>query len=795
MTNAPSRTAIPARPPGMAPVAALLLALLALVAAAPAPALAQGVASLVAAGGGDGDGAEGGTGGADGGLLAEARRIAAETGGTVVVVGPPAAPAAQAAAPVGPASLLAVASEVRARTAAILAGAPALPGKVWETLSHAGAGHGGAWIALALLLAAVAVGAGLYARSRLRQGARGWLPRFYDRPPRDRAEKVGALLVRVAVDWAAVGAFLLVGGVVVVTFSGDGTPVRHLPIVAVSVTALYLWALGLFSNLFAPDDPDHRILPFGSDHARRFLRQLMGALAITATVFGVCMLLDRLGSPPEVHAFFLMAGAVVTGVLLSAVALVHRRDVGAAIRGGGRPRVWRQFLGATWHLGVVVYLVVATLANIAAIALTGQQAGGTVLGPVYGLVAGFGLYGLLVIWIDRRFRARQRLKGAGEGQIEAAVAVSEAGGPRDVAVVGPGAEDVVRIAWAARWSALFQHLAAILAVAVGTLVLLFNWDLLDLSEGGLVARFSGMALVVLAAYVAYQAVKVWIDGKLEEEGPHEAEESEDGMGMGTSRLATLLPILRTTLLVTIVAVAGMVVLAGIGVNIAPLFAGAGVVGLAIGFGAQTLIRDVFSGAFFLIDDAFRRGEYIEIDKIRGSVEKINVRSLQLRHHNGPLHTIPFGEIRQLTNYSRDWVIMKLPLRVTYDTDVEKVRKLVKNLGIEMAGDPEIGPKFLQPPKSQGVVEMDDSAMIIRVKFMTKPGDQFILRRHVYQRIQKLFEENGIQFAHREVTVRIADDHPPEDAAERERRRQAAAGAVRPLLDPQAGDAPASAAGP
>ena len=104
----------------------------------------------------------------------------------------------------------------------------------------------------------------------------------------------------------------------------------------------------------------------------------------------------------------------------------------------------------------------------------------------------------------------------------------------------------------------------------------------------------------------------------------------------------------------------------------------------------------------------------------------------------------------------DWVMMKLPLRVTYDTDVEKVRKLIKKLGQELLDDPVIGDTFIQPLKSQGVIEMQDSAMIIRVKFMTKPGDQWLVRKKVYEDIRALFEREGIKFAHREVTVRLAD---------------------------------------
>jgi small-conductance mechanosensitive channel len=131
--------------------------------------------------------------------------------------------------------------------------------------------------------------------------------------------------------------------------------------------------------------------------------------------------------------------------------------------------------------------------------------------------------------------------------------------------------------------------------------------------------------------------------------------------------------------------------------------------------------------------------------------------MQLRHQNGPLNTIAFGSIDQIINYSRDWVIMKLPLRVTYDTDVEKVRKLVKKLGQELLEHPDIGKSFLQPLKSQGVIQMEDSAMIIRVKYMTRPGDQWATRKVVYAAIREMFHREGIRFASREVTVRLAEE--------------------------------------
>ena len=141
------------------------------------------------------------------------------------------------------------------------------------------------------------------------------------------------------------------------------------------------------------------------------------------------------------------------------------------------------------------------------------------------------------------------------------------------------------------------------------------------------------------------------------------------------------------LFVTIVAMALMSVVSAMGVNIGPLLAGAGIVGIAVGFGAQTLVRDILSGIFFLFDDAFRIGEYIDIGEGKGTVERMSIRALMLRHQTGYIYTVPFGAIRRVANYSRDWMIMKLEVRVPFDTDLERLRKIVKQVGAEYESRP------------------------------------------------------------------------------------------------------------
>jgi small-conductance mechanosensitive channel len=152
------------------------------------------------------------------------------------------------------------------------------------------------------------------------------------------------------------------------------------------------------------------------------------------------------------------------------------------------------------------------------------------------------------------------------------------------------------------------------------------------------------------------------------------------------------------------------------------------------------------------------GDYIETAGTKGMVEHISLRSLRLRHPRGPVFNIPFGSMGTVKNNSRDYIISKLDFRVRYDTDVDKVRKIIKKINKIIMKDEEMGPVLLGKIKSQGVRELDDSAMIMRVKFKTIPGEQFVVRREVFRMMQESFRENGIEFAHRNVTVYLPPDN-------------------------------------
>ena len=307
------------------------------------------------------------------------------------------------------------------------------------------------------------------------------------------------------------------------------------------------------------------------------------------------------------------------------------------------------------------------------------------------------------------------------------------------------------------------HRAFDITVFAGAVVgLAAIWDVpvFALARSGSVAgRLVDVAIVLLLADLVWVWAKTAIDRRLAAIPPP----NPDAPAADPSqRLATLLPLLRKALLILVLTITILVALSALGVDIAPLLAGASVIGIAVGFGAQTLVRDVVSGVFYLLEDTFRIGEYVEFGNIRGTVEGISLRFLRLRHHRGAIHTIPFGEIRWLTNQSRDWVIVKLELRVPFDTDVERARKLIKKVGVELMDDPELGPCIIEPVKSSGVVRLEEFCMVIGVKFMARPGDgQFLVRREAYRRIRDAFAANGIRFHDRSVKVEVVGQ-PPHD---------------------------------
>ncbi|HXP04680.1 MAG TPA: mechanosensitive ion channel domain-containing protein [Stellaceae bacterium] len=267
------------------------------------------------------------------------------------------------------------------------------------------------------------------------------------------------------------------------------------------------------------------------------------------------------------------------------------------------------------------------------------------------------------------------------------------------------------------------------------------------------------------AFVAWELVRLAIDRHLLDVGTGPSlpgAGDNDVEASPASRLQTILPMVRAAFAVVIGVLAALIVLSRLGVDTAPLIAGAGVFGLAVSFGSQSLVRDIISGLFYMWDDAFRVGEYIDTGRLKGTVEVLGIRSVKLRHQNGPLHTIPYGQLGAVTNLSRDYATIKFNLRLETGTDIELVRKTAKQLGLAMQEDPEMAAEIILPLKLQGVAEVADNALVLRFKFTARPVKPSWVQREYLKRMVQAFAEKGIKFATGAMLLHTA---PPEAHAE------------------------------
>lgn len=270
----------------------------------------------------------------------------------------------------------------------------------------------------------------------------------------------------------------------------------------------------------------------------------------------------------------------------------------------------------------------------------------------------------------------------------------------------------------------------------------------------LMRQAGGVAVLAFAGWVAIVFLRSFFDAYAPPPaaaGP--ADEDAVPHDHVPSRLATVMPILRGVVLTAVFGLTGLVLLSRLGVDIGPLLAAFSILGLAVSFGSQALVRDIVSGFFFMLEDAFRVGEYVDTGRLKGTVEKISLRSMQLRHQSGQVHTVPFGQVQSLTNASRDWATVKFNVRLDHSADIEKARKTIKKIGAALLEDPEYGPHFIAQLKMQGVADITDSAIVIRLKFTAKPNHASMLQREALKRVYRGLNEAEVPFASNAVTVK------------------------------------------
>ena len=261
-------------------------------------------------------------------------------------------------------------------------------------------------------------------------------------------------------------------------------------------------------------------------------------------------------------------------------------------------------------------------------------------------------------------------------------------------------------------------------------------------------------LTIFLATLAWEAANTGIE-------QHLARLSREEQPGKAARLRTLMPFLRTTLLVAILTIVALTVLSEIGFNIAPLLAGAGVVGIAVGFGSQKLVQDLITGLFLLLENAMQVGDWVTVAGLSGTVETLSVRTIRLRAGDGSVHIIPFSSVTTVNNTNRDFAYAAVSVSVAYKEDTDRVSEELGDIVAAMRKDPLFRDEILADFSLWGVDQLGDFAVTVKGQVQTTASGRWPVQREINRRIKKRFEALGIEIPFPIHTVLVGEAPPPE----------------------------------
>lgn len=272
----------------------------------------------------------------------------------------------------------------------------------------------------------------------------------------------------------------------------------------------------------------------------------------------------------------------------------------------------------------------------------------------------------------------------------------------------------------------------------------FSWDVII--KTGL-----RVLLILVIAWIGMKLLQNFL-GRLERRLLRKSKEANEPASESEKRIETIVRLLRQGVMLVLWLTALLIILKEVGVEIAPIIASAGIVGLAVGFGAQNLVRDIISGFFIILENQVRVGDVAIINGTGGLVEKINFRTIVLRDLGGVVHVFPNGTVTTLSNLTNEWSAYILEIGVAYKEDTDKVVAAMEEVGRELLADEEFGPLMLEEPEIFGVDKFGDSAVIIKGRIKTKPILQWQVGREYLRRLKYAFDAQGIEipFPHRTI---------------------------------------------
>jgi len=480
-----------------------------------------------------------------------------------------------------------------------------------------------------------------------------------------------------------------------------------------------LYVLG-FRLIVRPALPAARLCEMSDGEARRMLRLLSAVALVVVVLRALSLGLEAAGASTEAIA----AGRILSAPIGLAVLLIFvvRAREGAArwLNGLARVAPWNGVIGRHW-VPVASTVFVVLIATQIYGAITQHHRAPTAVLLTLNLLIGLLLFETLLQAGVRRL----------DSQLDGYSPASDRQRLPDVL---------------ARCARVFVLILVIVFIAESWVVNVLGlvderaWDRLTS-----VGRATGITL--FSAFVLWELFKYSTEAYMERISRKNRTASDGSVaGSIAARFDTLMPIIRVTVATAILIVAVLVALDELGVNTAPLLAGASVLGLAISFGSQSLVKDIVSGIFYLADDAFRVGEYIRCGQAEGIVEGFTLRSLRLRHRDGQIQVIPYGDLGQIANFSRDWTAIKFNLRFARDTDLEKLREATKKIAADLMAEPDLKDEILEPLRVHSVAEVADNALVVRFKLKTLPSNSGAVQDRALRQVLKAMPELGISFA-------------------------------------------------
>lgn len=532
-------------------------------------------------------------------------------------------------------------------------------------------------------------------------------------------------LLRAVLDLVVVASFLA-GAYATMALVAPAQSGRVLALALINASVFARIVMTISNMCLAPRVAGLRLVPFSDEPANYiniWIRRLVYFLAYSYFLIGA---LPALGVSEAVYMVLAKLLGVVTAAMLVVLIMQVRGEVAEQIRGGGNQVAsqLRHRLADIWHLIAILYVI--AIFGVWALEVPGGF-DFVLRSTVFSIAVIAVAYGLSLL-------AKQGLRKV--------FSISDEQKARL-----PGLE-----ARANRYLPILIATARGLFFVAALLAVLTIWGIdavgwIATPTGAIIAKsIVNIVVIIVVALLVWELISFFIERYLVTGG-------KDGSPTtGGQRALTLLPLLRTAVLITLAILVTLTVLSELGVDIAPLIAGAGIIGLAVGFGAQTFVKDVITGLFILIEDSVAVGDLVVLGGYRGKVESMSLRSIQLRDLQGDVHRIPFSEVTSTTNRSKVFSFAFFDIGIAYREDVDHCMNVIREVGAEMRQDENFASMITEDIEIMGVQSFDDSAVIIRARFKVLPGKQLGVQRAFNRLLKNRFDAEGIEipFPHRTI---------------------------------------------